>query len=216
MQRKIVISDDGSHTFYVESLDEHYHSSFGAISESKYVFIEAGLLSSPVKDPGILEIGFGTGLNALLTFVHAGRNRRIKYFSLEKYPLQKDEWTLLNYTAGNKELSKYFHMMHSADWNEWLLINTGFTLFKSQSDYNEFTPEGRYDIVYFDAFSPDVQPDLWCKENFEKLYRCMNKEGILVTYSAKGVVRRVLIECGFKVEKLPGPQGKRHMLRAYR
>jgi len=216
MKRKIVISEDGSQTLYVESLNEHYHSIFGAVSESQHIFIEAGLLSSSVKDPEILEIGFGTGLNALLTLSYANKKSKIKYYALEKYPLTEEEWSSLNFFPGNAELSNYFNLLHRGSWHKWLMIKPGFSFYKSQADFNNFYPEGNYDIIYFDAFAPDVQPELWSQENFKKLYQSMNNGGILVTYSVKGSVRRVLLECGFKVEKLPGPKGKRHMLRAYR
>lgn len=216
MKRKIIDTGDGSHSIFVEGLEESYHSAFGAVTESMHVFIHAGLMQIR-KDPvHILEAGFGTGLNAFLSLELSIREKRlIHYTAIEKYPLVKEEWEKLNYSrfvtgvpAGALE------GLHSCEWETWQEIGDCFRLFKTRQDIRDFHAGTGFDLVYFDAFAPGIQPELWSPEVFSRLHSVMNEGGMLVTYSVKGQVRRDLAAAGFRIEKLPGAAGKRHMLRA--
>jgi tRNA U34 5-methylaminomethyl-2-thiouridine-forming methyltransferase MnmC len=213
MKRKIIQTGDGSPTIYVENLNEHYHSVFGARAESEHIFINAGLNYLDYKNISILEIGFGTGLNTYLT-LNMSMNRKIRYYAIEKYPLEPEEWDALIYAHEKDPFSSSFREIHSAPWGEWVSLNPGFELFKEKTDLKDFTPPPGQDLIYFDAFAPEVQPGLWTESIFQKLYECMKKGGVLLTYSVKGSVRKSLKNCGFDTEKLPGPTGKRHILRA--
>ncbi len=216
MDRQIIVSKDGSHTIYVPGLDEHYHSVHGALNESEHIFIRECLLHSQIKSPVIFEVGFGTGLNAILSLqaaLHYGLT--ITYYAIEKYPLEKDEWSALNYgQLLTKEIRPYFSLIHESDWNCSIPLHKSFTLFKIQDDLKSFEFTVKPDLVYFDAFSPDVQPSLWTAEVFVKIYDAMNVGGQLTTYSVKGSVRRTLEACGYRTEKIKGPPGKREILRA--
>ena len=214
MKRQIITSADGSPTIYVEELDEHYHSTFGARNESEHVFITAGLDYFRKEELNILEIGFGTGLNAYLTVNRKKEGLTIRYYAIEKYPLLRDEWKQLNYERDEDSHPEVFHDLHECSWECWNTILPDFKIYKSAADLNNFSPPPGQDLIYFDAFAPDVQPGLWSHAIFEKLYSSLNPGGILVTYSVKGSVRRTMTDCGFRTEKLPGPRGKRHMLRA--
>jgi tRNA U34 5-methylaminomethyl-2-thiouridine-forming methyltransferase MnmC len=215
MDRKIVTTKDGSHSFYLPDMNEHYHSSWGAITESKHVFIKAGLKETQNQHIQMLEIGFGTGLNALLTLNEAIQNNQlVTYHAIEKYPLHKEEYQLLNYTdLINPDLKSYFRQMHRSPWNNNTEIHKNFVLKKEVADFREMNLSSNYDLVYFDAFAPDKQPELWSFEIFEKIIGCMQTGGIVVTYTAKGTVRRCWESLGLVVEKLPGPPGKREFLR---
>lgn len=214
---KIIKSGDGSHTLYNESIDEHYHSLNGAIQESMHVFIKNGLKCISKKEINIFEMGFGTGLNALLTAQVATRKQqKIHYTTVEKFPLNKSLTDKLNYSDNKffKFSKEDFDKIHQAAWDKWHQINTYFSIRKIKSDVKDVKFDGFYDLIYFDAFSPDKQPDLWSEQVFKKLFKVMNKNGLLVTYSAKGVIRRRLESIGFEVERITGPPGKRHMIRA--
>ena len=214
MNRKIVFSGDGSPTLYVEELNQHYHSLFGARTESEHIFIHAGLDAMKKKDIHLLEVGFGTGLNAYLSFISKKPEASIKYFSIEKYPLIRNEWEALNYFPSDDHYTETWKNIHICEWEKWNLIGEGFELFKTMCDFNQCDlPDGQ-DLIYFDAFSPDAQPELWSAGNFNKLYSCMKPGGIMVTYSVKGIVKQRLKDAGFQIEKLPGPPGKRQILRA--
>jgi tRNA U34 5-methylaminomethyl-2-thiouridine-forming methyltransferase MnmC len=217
LQRQIVITGDGSHTLYIPDLGEHYHSIHGAIQESEHVFIQTGLaLLKEKKTIRILEIGYGTGLNALLTLKYAAKNYlSIEYTTIEKYPLQPNEYNLLNYgrVLGN-EWEKPFLTLHECPWELKNEITPHFKLTKLTVDLVSIDFEDCFDLIFFDAFGPDIQPDLWTEPVFQTMYQAINIGGILVTYSAKGQVRRNLIASGFYVERLAGPPGKREMLRA--
>lgn len=213
MKREIKISEDGSHTLYIPELDEHYHSIHGAIQESMHVFIKAGLKSVHKSDISILELGFGTGLNAFLTLYHA-ENHKVHYTSIEKYPLKDEEFMQLNYHQFYANSKNDFLKMHQSKWGIDVKMRSGFALQKIKGDIESIDFERNFDLIYFDAFAPDIQPNLWTDEIFEKIYRNTNPEGVLVTYSAKGVVRRSLQKAGFDVQRLEGPPGKREMLRA--
>lgn len=218
MKRELQITEDGSHTLFVPEMEETYHSVHGAIQESLHVFLGQGFLTLDKEFLNILEIGFGTGLNALLTLAEANkRDIKVRYHGIEKYPLDYEEYSLLNYenfieglTPGN--LMK----MHESPWNEAVPISDHFTLFKEQSDLREIKLQGPYDLVYFDAFDPVKQAHLWTEQVFDRLSSAVKPSGVLVTYTSKGNVRRALISCQFDVKKVPGPPGKRHILRATR
>ncbi len=217
MKRNIITSGDGTPTIYVEGLKEHYHSVFGARTESEHIYIGAGL-NYFEKPEGlslnVLEIGLGTGLNAYLTLLNKKEGWSIRYYGIEKYPLEKAEWEVLDYRLPEDDLPKTFEQIHTAEWEMPAELIPGFVFFKSHVDLNDFIPPSNQDIIYFDAFAPDVQPDLWSVKNFSKLYTCLRPGGILVTYSVKAMVKQNLKEAGFMISRLPGPRGKRHILRA--
>ncbi|WP_321515334.1 tRNA (5-methylaminomethyl-2-thiouridine)(34)-methyltransferase MnmD [Marinifilum fragile] len=218
LKRELKVTEDGSHTFYMPDLDEHYHSTHGARQESMHIFINAGFHFSQQDPLHILEIGFGTGLNCFLTVTEAEKQKRkVIYHSIELYPLEKELIENLNYAEQtNMEASEMFQKLHSCEWNTDVQINENFTLHKLQGDLIEYNFPSKYDLVYFDAFAPDVQPELWSQSVFEKIYQASNSEAILTTYCTKGIVKRALRASGFQVKRLPGPPGKRQMLRATR
>ena len=222
MHLEIRQTKDGSNTLYVPELNEHYHSVHGALQESQHVFIKHGLehILEQKRDVKILEIGFGTGLNAILTLPFAlAQKAFVQYDTLEKYPLTMDVVEQLHFEQFilNPELLDHFKKMHAAPWNEPIDLSPYFTLQKIHETLEEFSPpEAYYDVVYFDAFAPEKQPELWTEEVFAKLYNATRPGGILVTYCAKGAFKRNLKAAGFIVEALPGPPGKREMTRGIR
>lgn len=208
---------DGSYTLYVPELDEHYHSVKGALTESQHIFIEMGLKHSPAPEPHILEIGLGTGLNAFLTLLAAEEmQRKVHYTGIERYPLAEETLRQLDYPGiiGKKHEEDYY-AIHQAPWEKETNLSPWFTLHKIEGDFTRHTFQKGYDIIYFDAFAPEKQPEMWEQSLFNTLYNVLNEGGILTTYCAKGVVRRMLQTAGFTVERLPGPPGgKREILRA--
>lgn len=207
---------DGSHTLYVPELDEHYHSTNGAVQESTHVFIEAGLQHTNKQSLNILEVGFGTGLNALLTLSKQS-DRCINYCSFELYPLPLSVIKKLNYpTLIDENLSDAFLRMHQQEWNEESEVVKDFYLTKILDDFKllNYKHRHQYDLIYFDAFAPNKQEELWSEAIFEHLYSITSASGTLVTYCAKGNVRRMMQNAGYTTERLPGPPGKREMLRA--
>ena len=208
---------DGSYTLYVPELDEHYHSVKGALTESQHIFINMGLKHSSVSSPRILEIGLGTGLNCFLTLLNAEENKRhIHYTSIERFPLDMDVIQKLDYPSiiGRGHNADYL-AIHQAPWEEDTKLSSWFTLHKVEGDFTNYTFEKGYDIIYFDAFAPEKQPEMWEQSLFNSLYQILNEGGILTTYCAKGIVRRMLQSAGFIVERLAGPPGgKREILRA--
>ena len=219
MQTRIETTNDGSHTLFVPELNEHYHSTFGAVQESRVVFIQSGWnYINPSNSPlNILEMGFGTGLNAFLTCLECEKfSRQIRYTGVEKFPLSKGITDLLNYPGFiDKSTQPVFKLIHDAPWNQETSITGNFRLHKIDKDIRDIFPENNtYDLVYFDAFGPNVQPELWIEEVFQKIALSMKNGGILVTYSVKGSVRRALKNSGFETEKIPGPPGKREITRA--
>jgi tRNA U34 5-methylaminomethyl-2-thiouridine-forming methyltransferase MnmC len=216
----LVTTGDGSHTLYVPGMNEHYHSSFGAVTESEHVFIQAGLMPLAAQPRvAVFEVGFGTGLNALLTsMVALERKIHIVYHTLEKYPVGPEIASSLNYASilapGAPELHERFMRIHQAPWDSITDIHPYFSLHKIKDDLVDFHPDFCYDLVYFDAFAPDKQPEMWSVDIFNRLFRNLNQGGILTTYCVKGIVKRMLKEAGFTLEKLPGPPGKREILRA--
>lgn len=219
MNRSVVTTKDGSSTIFVPELDEHYHSVHGALQESMHVFIKAGLHYFTARNPlYILEVGFGTGLNALLTSVEVnGSSQKIHYSSLEKYPVHPTELEQLNYAQNlSADAQLTFKKLHSTPWEIESEINPNFYLTKLQADLKEFSATEQFDLIYFDAFAPSAQANLWTIDIFERMYKALNAGGMLVTYCVKGEVRRNMQAAGFTVEKIPGPPGKREMARAHK
>ena len=217
LSRQIVKTEDGSHTLIIPELNEHYHSIHGAVQESMHVFIQAGFNQlAHASKLSILEIGFGTGLNALLTYIQSKNSKQlIDYYTIEKYPLIKEEFMQLNYASIlNDYPSDLLYRLHDAPWEKPTTIDSKFTLVKLQQDLLHLHVDKPFDLVYFDAFGPDKQPDLWTEDVFKTIFERMNWGGIVTTYSAKGQVRRNMKNAGFKVERIAGPPGKREMLRA--
>jgi tRNA U34 5-methylaminomethyl-2-thiouridine-forming methyltransferase MnmC len=212
---EIKTTEDGSSTLYRPDLDEHYHSIHGAIQESMHIFINAGLKNCLQQNLNILEIGFGTGLNALLTMLHA-EERTIFYHAIEKWPLNQVLISKINYPQclNNRKASEYFNHLHNARWNYDEPLLPRFLFRKEEVDLIEFNTNHRYDLVYFDAFGPDKQPELWTSEIFHNIAKLMNPEAILTTYSCKGSVKRAMQHAGLSIKKIPGPPGKREMVRA--
>jgi tRNA U34 5-methylaminomethyl-2-thiouridine-forming methyltransferase MnmC len=219
MKKEVIQTADGSHTLELAGSGITYHSRRGAIRESQHVFIYAGLhcilhrqeTPEPVR---IFEMGFGTGLNTFLTVMEAAKNNiQIQYSTIESSPLFLEEVTMLNYTASLGHAS-LFQQLHQSNWNDATKINDFFTLEKLRTKLETYTANKQYHLIYYDAFAPSAQPELWTKEIFEKLRSMLLPNGVLVTYCAKGDVRRAMQAAGFTVKRLPGPPGKREMLRA--
>jgi tRNA U34 5-methylaminomethyl-2-thiouridine-forming methyltransferase MnmC len=176
-----------------------------------------GLMALKKESISILEIGFGTGLNTLLTLLNSEELKHINYQGIELYPLDKrllGELNFEKYLSLTEEQSSLFNKMHNSLWEKSILIDDRFTLKKIRADFTNYFLTSTFDLVYFDAFAPQIQPELWTEKLFLKLFRAMNQNGILVTYCAKGKVRRSLQKAGFKVNRLPGPPGKREMIQA--
>lgn len=222
MKREIITTGDGSKTIQISEWDEQYHSKHGAIQEARHVFLGMGLQHyvskmNSTRPIAILEMGFGTGLNALLTLFEAqDLKTEIDYTGIEAYPVSEEEVAAMDYASQltQTEALQYYNQMHSLSWDEQHPITTDFRLTKCQERFENITDIGLYDLVYFDAFGARVQPELWDEAIFEKMYTALRENGVLVTYAAKGSVRRAMQAVGFVVERLPGPPGKREMLRA--
>jgi tRNA U34 5-methylaminomethyl-2-thiouridine-forming methyltransferase MnmC len=217
---QLVITGDGSHTLFIPELNEHYHSTFGALTESVHVFIRSGMdYFAGSKEISIFETGFGTGLNALLTALNAKKmGLKVRYFALEKYPVDQLVWHQLNYPHllkdDENDVEGLFYAIHDCDWEIMTEIHPLFHLKKINGDMCSFIPEAGYNLVYFDAFAPDKQPEMWTADVLNRLVAAMNPGGIFTTYCVKGSVKRILRDCGLTIEKLPGPKGKREILRA--
>lgn len=217
MKRKIITTGDGSKTIHIEDWDEQYHSKHGAIQEAYHVFIKHGLSHFPDRNIAILEIGLGTGLNAFITLLEAKKMHiSVNYTGVEAYPISDTEIQQLNYVSELKAESNAgdFLRMHQGPWDEDIEITKDFILQKQKKDFSDIDDTDYYNLIYFDAFGARVQPELWTEAIFLKMYRALKKDGILTTYAAKGSVRRAMQAVGFAVERLPGPPGKREMLRA--
>jgi len=217
LKREIIITSDGSSTIHLPEWDEQYHSKHGAIQEAKHVFIKSGLSLFSNKNISILEIGFGTGLNSFITFLEAPKfNLEIDYVGVEAYPVSTEEIEKLNYVSelGATNYENTFKQMHQHPWEIKNEVSTTFTLTKRKQLFNEISDENAFNLIYFDAFGARVQPELWTEDIFKTMFNALKNGGILVTYSAKGSVRRAMQSVGFTVERLPGPPGKREMLRA--
>jgi tRNA U34 5-methylaminomethyl-2-thiouridine-forming methyltransferase MnmC len=213
---KIITTSDGSHTIFVPELNEHYHSIHGAVQESTFIFINNGFDICKADPIDIFEVGFGTGLNALLTAIKSKAGmRKVNYISIEKYPVADYIVHKLNHPLfAGEEGIEIFNSIHKSPWNKWVNISNYFRLYKLKGDLTTESISGGYDLIYFDAFGPDKQPEMWTKEIFDRIAAVTNKNGVLVTYSAKGDVKRNLMASGFNVVLLPGPPGKRQMISA--
>lgn len=212
MIREIKKTADGSNTLYVPELNEHYHSIHGAVAESEHVYIQAGLkYTEPFfEEINLLEIGLGTGLNLYLTLQNA--QKKVNYTAIEPYPLTIDLINNMAYGIVDAEMQT---KIHTAESNQWHKLSENFSFHNVNKKLEEISLQPQFfNLVFFDAFAPAVQPELWTNFIFEKLYNAMQKDAVLVTYCCKGEVKRNLIKTGFFVEKLPGPPGKREMLRA--
>ncbi|MCF6308059.1 MAG: tRNA (5-methylaminomethyl-2-thiouridine)(34)-methyltransferase MnmD [Flavobacteriaceae bacterium] len=218
MNREIITTEDGSTTIHLPEWDEQYHSKHGAIQEAYHVFIEMGFFyflknnkPNPLK---ILEIGFGTGLNTFITLIETHKIKiKVNYTGIEAYPITSNEIEKLNYSIELKASKEMFNKLHTSSWEEQSSITTDFKLLKRKQFFSEIEDKDSFHLIYFDAFGARVQPELWTVEIFQKMYNALKEGGVLVTYSAKGSVRRAMQEVGFTVERLPGAPGKREMLR---
>jgi Uncharacterized conserved protein len=219
-RREIEYTQDGSTTLYMPEIDEHYHSTHGAVIEARHVYIKEALekrlsLSPDSFSLSVLEVGFGTGLNALLTFLWAEKYHiKIHYTTLELYPLSIDIIRQINFPlVMESDCTPQYEAMHLACWNRPCPLSDFFVLDKRNMDLVNDKLEGRFDVVYFDAFAPDKQPEMWQDSIYRKVYDSLNESAVLSTYCSKGVVRRGLQQVGFQMERIPGPPGKREMLR---
>lgn len=219
MKREVIKTQDGSTTIHLEEWNESYHSKHGAIQEAKHVFIKNGLALFSEQKVAILEIGFGTGLNAFISFLEAQKmNQSVDYVGVEAYPVAAKEILEMNYVAEleAEEQQQVFEKMHESNWNEKIKLSDNFTIVKRQQFFQDIDDVAQFDLIYFDAFGYRVQPELWSTLIFKKMYDALRENGVLVTYAARGVVKRSMIEVGFRVEKLEGPPGKREMFRAFK
>jgi tRNA U34 5-methylaminomethyl-2-thiouridine-forming methyltransferase MnmC len=217
LEREIIHTLDGSTTIHIKEWNECYHSKHGAIQEAKHVFIKNGLALFPSQNISILEIGFGTGLNAFITYLESKElGQTIDYVGVEAYPVSPDEVLSMNYIEELKvpESEVIFEKMHKSIWEEKTVFSENFTLTKRKQFFEEIDDVEKFDLIYFDAFGYRVQPELWSTAIFDRMYKALKNNGVLVTYAARGVVKRSMLEVGFKVEKLAGPPGKREMFRA--
>ncbi len=224
MKREILLTSDGSTTIHIPDWNEQYHSKHGAIQEAEHVFLKMGLefyvskkLNNKSQEISILEIGFGTGLNAFMTYLKAAKNAfLINYIGIEAYPVASDEVQKMNYTQELKAetSSNVFEKMHNVSWDKKHNITSTFSLTKRKQFFEDISDKEVCNLIYFDAFGARNQPELWTESIFSKMYIALKKDGVLVTYAAKGSVRRAMQAVGFTVERLPGPPGKREMLRA--
>lgn len=217
MKTKLIDTNDGSFTLKSEYYDETYHSINGAVSESMHIFINLGLRNFSNSNINILEIGYGTGLNAMLTYIEnmqCGNN--IRYHSIEKYPIAETdfmEYAVRTPQIANK-ISTETLKKFCNEWNLEIEISDKFRLYKQVVDFNEFVPSNTYDLIYFDAFSPETQPEMWTEENLSRIIEKLVPNGIFVTYCSKGIVKQSLRNLGMTVKRMPGPAGKRHVLQA--
>lgn len=217
MKREIIITDDGSTTIRIPDWDENYHSTHGAIQEAKHVFIKNGLNLFQNQDSiSILEIGFGTGLNAFITFLETLNKEKVNYVGVEAYPISEEELALMNYVSelDALEYQEIFNRMHSSDWESQQNINNNFLLTKRKQFFQDIEDKEQYDLIYFDAFGFTLQPELWSEVIFKKMYDALLPKGILVTYACRSSIKKAMLSVGFSIEKLPGAPGKREMLRA--
>jgi tRNA U34 5-methylaminomethyl-2-thiouridine-forming methyltransferase MnmC len=216
MKPQFITTSDGSHTLYLSDMDEQYHSVKGALTESNYVYLDKGFLFHKSETPKVFEVGFGTGLNCLITALKAQEQKRpTTYYTIEKYPLDKETIDQLNYgKIISKEAEILFKKIHDCNWNETVDVSKYFKLIKLNGDLlnTDLNNLESCDIIYFDAFGPDKQPEMWSPEILQRIYKLTAPDGIFVTYSAKGAIRRQLASCGYEMKRLPGPPGKFHML----
>lgn len=221
MERKIIKTGDGSVTIHLPQWDEQYHSKHGAVQEAQHVFIKMGLNyfveQNETAEIKILEIGFGTGLNAFITFLQLEQvQRKISYTGVEAFPVESSEIEKLNYAEilSAEDKAEILTEMHKISWEKETAISENFRLQKKKMRFEDIDDKKAFHLIYFDAFGARVQPELWTEVLFKKMFAALMPGGVLVTYAAKGSVRRAMQAVGFVVERLPGPPGKREMLRA--
>ena len=217
MKREIVITGDGSTTIRIPDWNENYHSSHGAIQEAKHVFVTHGLDVFQNQDEiSILEIGFGTGLNAFITFLETLTKDKVNYVGVEAYPISAAEVAQMNYVSELKAApyATNFKKMHASDWEHEIAITTQFNLTKRKQFFQDINDKNQYHLIYFDAFGYPLQPELWSEAIFVKMYEALLPGGVLVTYACRSVIKNAMLAAGFSIEKLPGAPGKREMLRA--
>ena len=217
MKREIIITNDGSTTIRIPDWDENYHSSHGAIQEAKHVFIKNGLnLFQNQSEISILEIGFGTGLNAFITFLATLNKKKINYVGVEAFPISTEEITQMNYVSELKaeKHQSIFDKMHSCNWEIENQIASHFNLTKRKQFFQDIDDKNKFNLIYFDAFGFPLQPELWSETIFKKMYDALLPNGFLVTYACRTPIKKAMISAGFSTEKLPGAPGKREMLRA--
>ena len=216
MKREIIITDDGSTTIRIPDWDENYHSTHGAIQEAKHVFIKNGLDIFKNQDSiSILEIGFGTGLNAFITFLETVNKEKVNYVGVEAYPISTEEIAQMNYVT-ELQATQYqavFDKMHSCDWESQQNITKNFILTKRKQFFQDIEDKEQFDLIYFDAFGFPLQPELWSEAIFKKMYDALLPKGTLVTYACRSSIKNAMLSVGFSIEKLPGAPGKREMLR---
>lgn len=217
LKKEVVLTSDGSSSIYLPDWDESYHSKHGAIQEAKHVFIERGFQKCDKNPIHILEIGFGTGLNAFLTLNEAIlQNKEVFYTGIEAYPVSSDIVAALNYPniIEKGKFESYYNEMHESPWEKLIEFHTFFKLKKRHQFFQDIEDVDAYDLIYFDAFGFRVQPELWSETIFRKMYNALKNEGILVTYACRTPIKKAMEAVGFTTEKLAGPPGKREMLRA--
>lgn len=221
MQRKIIITQDGSSSISMEEWGESYHSVYGAVQEAKHVYLQNGLDRLKGKQNiSILEMGFGTGLNTFLTYLQSKQDKQnITYHSIEAFPLNQKEVEVLNYTDLSEDISdkQAFDYLHQGPWLQEYMVSDHFKLLKMHNTFEdqELAPEF-YDLIYFDAFGYPYQPELWSQDIFEKMYLCIKPGGVLATYACRGVIKRNMQGAGFTVKTYPGPPGKREIIVAFK
>lgn len=217
MKREIILTRDGSSSIFMPELNETYHSRFGAIQEAKHVFIKNGLSLFDDKSVSILEIGFGTGLNTFITFLEAQKSKqKIDYVGIEAYPVELEIIEQLNYVSELDAIQyqDFFDVIHESNWEEQISLASNFSLKKRKQKIETIDDEEKYNLIYFDAFGFDVQPELWNEVIFQKMYNALLPNGVLVTYACRTSIKNAMLSAGFVVQKLPGAPGKREMLRA--
>ena len=217
MKREIIITNDGSTTIRIPEWDENYHSTHGAIQEAKHVFIKNGLDLFQNQDAiSILEIGFGTGLNAFITFLETINKEKVNYVGVEAYPISQEEIAQMNYVSelDSEMYQEIFDKMHSCDWEKQETISENFHLTKRKQFFQDIEDKNQFDLIYFDAFGFPLQPELWSEVIFKKMYDALLPKGTLVTYACRSSIKNAMLSVGFSIEKLPGAPGKREMLRA--
>ena len=217
MKREIIITDDGSTTIRIPEWDENYHSTHGAIQEAKHVFIKNGLDLFQNQDAiSILEIGFGTGLNAFITFLETINKEKVNYVGVEAYSISQEEIAQMNYVSelDSEMYQEIFDKMHSCDWEKQETISENFHLTKRKQFFQDIEDKNQFDLIYFDAFGFPLQPELWSEVIFKKMYDALLPKGTLVTYACRSSIKNAMLSVGFSIEKLPGAPGKREMLRA--
>lgn len=217
MKREIIITKDGSTTIHIPDWNENYHSTHGAIQEAKHVFIQNGLdLFHNQNSISILEIGFGTGLNAFITFLETLTKEKVNYVGVEAYPISIEEVKQLNYVSElqSVQYKDIFERMHSSNWEIPQALSSKFTFTKRKQFFQDIEDKSKYNLIYFDAFGFSLQPELWSETIFKKMYNALLPNGVLVTYASRSVIKNAMISVGFSIEKLPGAPGKREMLRA--